>query len=352
MSYLETVSRILGGPKKRLPTLKARIAYLTNVSLMPCLICYLAFTRSFIYRYFGHPATLQGVSMECSKFGWLNNASIRMTCNNRPLDIHATLALAWLSLFSVQALLQKFNLWEAHKKVGKYLGFIAVINVVGMLQLATYDIISPMVTERPPVFTPFMFGTAIIMIWCLYESYQGLASTPRDVDRHIMWITRAFLMSFTTPVIRFYPIVLRYIFSTKCIKQQEALDTWVIGSMTVSCALSLYLFYLVNKACLDEPFDIFLNGFIAFTGVAIVIDFVQTFNKGTFIGHMYKCWKDGNAGPTIFDSVPAHPLLIFVFVCLFFAWLFMILVDSGLEEEEDEDIPTEDTGLLTGNIKV
>lgn len=283
--------------------------------------------------------------MQCSRFGWLNNASIRMTCDNRPLDIHATLAISWLSLYTLQAILQKFKLWNVHKKVGKYLGFIAVINVVGMLQLATYDIVSPMVTERPPVFTPFMFGTAVIMIWCLYESYQGLAASPRDVDRHILWICRAFLMSFTTPVIRFYPIVLRYIFSTACIKQQQALDTWVIGSMTVSCVLSLYLFYLVNKACLEEPFDLFLNGFIAFTGVAFIIDIIQTWNKGTFIGHMYKCFADGEGGPTIFDSVPAHPILIFVVVCLFFVWLFTILVGET-EDDSEEGVVTEDTALL------
>lgn len=343
MSYIEKLKSILGGPKQKISTQKGRILYLTNISLMPCLICYLAFTRSFIYRFFGHPATLDGVSMECSKFGWLNNASIRMTCNNRPLDIHATLALSWLSLYSVQAVLQKFNFTEAHKKVGKYLGFIAFINIIGMLQLATYDIISPMVTERPPVFTPFMFGTAIIMSWCLYESYSGLYSTPRDIDRHAMWMTRGFLMSFTTPVIRFYPIVLRYIFSTNCIKQQQALDTWVIGSMTVSCVLSLYLFYLVNKACLEDPMDIFLQGFIAFTAGAFVIDMIQSATKGTFVGHMYQCWADGDAGPTIFTSVPAHPLLIFVFIILFFVWLFSILV--GETEDDEEDVVTEETPL-------
>ena len=61
----------------------------------------------------------------------------------------------------------------------------------------------------------------------------------------------SFLPWLLNVLIRFYPIVLRYVFSTDCIKQQQSLDTWVIGSMTVSCVLSFYLFYLVNKACLD-----------------------------------------------------------------------------------------------------
>jgi len=130
-------------------------------------------------------------------------------------------------------------------------------------------------------------------------------------------------MSFTTPVIRFYPLVLRYVFSTACIKKQLALDTWVIGSMTVSCVMTLWFFYLVNKACLDKPYDIFLKGFMAFTAVAFVIDFVQTFSLGTFIGHMYQCWKDGDAGPTIFDAFPFHPLVNLFFIVVIFLASFL-----------------------------
>ena len=95
---------------------------------------------------------------------------------------------------------------------------------------------------------------------------------------------RAFLISFTTPVIRFYPIIMRYIFSTECIKQKEALDTWVIGSMAVAATFTLYLFWLVNKACLKEPVDLFLKGFIAFEICCILIDMQQTATRGFFSG--------------------------------------------------------------------
>lgn len=333
----DTVVKAVCGPSKRLPTHKARVMYLTNISLLPCLICFLAFSRSFIYRYIKTPPdTLEGVDIKCEKYGWLNNASIRMTCENRPLDIHATLALSWLVLYTTQALLMKFNLRKLHMATGKLLGVVAVINVVGMLQLSTMDIINPMVTERPPIFTPFMFGTAIIMSWCLYESYSGLWSVPRDMDRHALWITRCFLMSFTTPVIRFYPLVLRYVFSTACIKQKLSLDTWVIGSMTVSCLLSLWFFYLVNKACLDQPFDIFLNGFIAFTAVAFVIDLIQTIKMGTFIGHMYQCYKDGLSGPTVFDALPFHPLFNLSMIFVSIIVLFVVFVGPGDESGEDD----------------
>jgi hypothetical protein len=283
----------LAGPKERLPSLKDRINYLTNLSLTPCLICYLAFTRSAIYRFISTPDEYQGVDLKCSKFGWLNNASVRMTCNNRPLDIHATLAMMWLTLFTIQTLAIKFKFHKMHKFVGKYLGIVALINVVGMLQMSVYDIFVPMVTERPKIFTPFMFMTAWIVLGCLYMSNKGLSATPRNIDQHILWMVRAFLMSFTTPVIRFYPIVMRYIFSTECIKQKEALDTWVIGSMTVASTGTLYLFWLANKACLKEPVDLFLKGFIAFEVCCIVIDLQQTATRGVFFWHMYTCYRDG-----------------------------------------------------------
>jgi len=101
-------------------------------------------------------------------------------CNNRPLDIHATLAMMWLTLFTIQTLAIKFQFHTIHKLVGKYIGIIALINVGGMLQMSVYDILVPMVTERPKIFTPFMFMTAWIVLGCLYMSNKGLKATPRD----------------------------------------------------------------------------------------------------------------------------------------------------------------------------
>jgi uncharacterized membrane protein len=338
IDYLKQIGSILAGPKQKLPTLKLRMRYLTNLSLMPCFICFLAFTRSFIYRYIkAPPPFIDEVSMTCSKFGWLNNASIRMTCNNRPLDIHATLAMTWLTLFTLQTLTRKFHFNKIHKYLGIVGQPIAVINCVGMIQLTLFDIISPMKTERPPIFTPFMFLTACIIFVCLYQSWLGLRATPMDVDMHALWIVRAFLMSFTTPIIRFYPIVLRYIFSTACIKDEMSLNTWVIGSMTVAATLTLYLFWLANKACLDDPVDNFLKGFIVFEVGCVFIDIIQTFTKGTFFGHMYRCYKEGRAGPTIFDSWPVHPLLLLLFVAVFCVWVFYLLVQGYDDDDDDAD---------------
>lgn len=293
------------GPKEKLPTRTARVSYLTNLSLIPCLICYLAFTRPAIYRFLPSykPDELEGVDLRCPTFGWLNNASVRMTCGNRSLDIHATLAISWLTLFTAQAVLQFFGARDLHRKVGKYLGPVALINVLGMLQLSVYDVLVPMVTERPWIFTPFMFATAWIVLGCLFMSWKGLKAKPIDIDAHSLWMVRAFLMSFTTPVIRFYPIVLRYIFSTECIKTQAALDTWVIGSMTVASTFTLYLFYLANKAALKNPIDKFFLFFAAFEVCALLIDAKQTYDMGFFYSHMYTCWKHGPDHPTLGGAV-------------------------------------------------
>ena len=338
------------GPKKALPTKDQRINYLVNVSIMPCLICFLAFTRSVIWRFFKEPPPVfEGVDMTCSKFGWLNNASIRMTCNNRPLDIHATLAFLWLTLYTVQTMFQKFGMKKAHRVVGKFGFILAILNVFGMVLLATYDIFYPMETERPPEFTWFMFMTAAIILYCIIRSllYVNFVPNlitskkyPRDVEKHALWMCRAFLMSFTTPVIRFYPLILRYIFSTECIKKEESLTTWVLGSMIVASTLTLVIFWLVNRNLMEnkEPVDWFFMGFVGFEVMAIIIYMLQSFRDGIFIVHMAECWERGEAGKTFLNSLPIHPLLTLALTVGLFVWLFIILVKPGGMVAEDNDV--------------
>jgi hypothetical protein len=281
------------GPKERLPAFKDRVRFLSNLSLTPIFICYVAFTRAFIYRFISTPDKYAGVDMKCSKFGWLNNASVRMTCNHRPLDIHATLAMMWLALYTIQTLAIRFNFRKTHKFVGKYLGWIAALNVAGMVLMSVYDLFVPMETDRPNIFRPIMVATALLVSSCVFMSGKALAATPRDLDQHILWIVRAFLVSFTTPIIRFYPIVLRHIFSTECIQQKENLETWVIGATTVAVLVCQYLFWLANRACLKDPVDSFFMFFGAFATFVVVVDIHQTLTKGFFFWNMYKCHRDG-----------------------------------------------------------
>jgi hypothetical protein len=129
---------------------------------------------------------------------------------------------------------------------------------------------------------------------CIHERQgKALQATPRDLDQHILWIVRAFFVSFTTPIIRFYPIVLRHIFSTECVKQKENLETSVIGATTVAVLFCTYLNWLANKAYLKEPVDLFFMFFSAFTTFVVVVDVQQTLTKGFFFWNMYKCHRDG-----------------------------------------------------------
>ena len=51
---------------------------------------------------------------------------------------------------------------------------------------------------------------------------------------------------------------------------------------------------------------------------------------------MYRCYKEGRAGPTIFDSWPVHPLLLLLFVAVFCVWVFYLLV-QGYDDDDDAD---------------
>ena len=42
---------------------------------------------------------------------------------------------------------------------------------------------------------------------------------------------------------------------------------------------------------------------------------------------------NGEAGDTIFNELPFHPLVIFAFIMAMFAWLFVLMVGSSEEED-------------------
>merc|ERR1712048_869533 len=149
------------------------------LSVVPVLICFLAFTRSLIYRFWEIGDKFVGfgnaefkIEKKCEGYGWLNNASFKVTCDNRSLDIHALAALAWLFIFALQVFFIAFrNLSKifrnSHKTIG-WLGFaIAIMNIIGMIVLATVDLIYPMDgSKRPPTFTPFMWMIAHSTFTC------------------------------------------------------------------------------------------------------------------------------------------------------------------------------------------
>jgi hypothetical protein len=121
-----------------------------------------------------------------------------------------------------------------------------------------------------------MVMTALLVSSCALMSGKALQATPRDLDQRTLWVVRAFLVSFATPVVCFCTIVLRHTFSNECVQQKANLDASVIEATTVAGLLCLCLFWLANKACLKEPVDLFFEAFLALVVFVAVVDVHQT----------------------------------------------------------------------------
>lgn len=302
-----------GGDKEKtgnpfyIQSVKGRLDALCALSLFPVVVCFAAFTRPVIYRITGGMVggdfkdVLGGgkedvsLGQPCKKFGWLNNAQFTVTCDNKSLDIHSILAVVWLVLFSTQILFIKFNFRGFHKKVGKYGMPIAFMNALGMMQFAAYDFFYPMeYTSRPAVFTPFMWFLSVEMILYLRESYNCLQV--HDIAGHSLWMYRAFVKSFSTPVMRFYPMVLRYFFGTQCAELNK--HKGVFAAMTIAAFFITLLSYLANLVTLKNPNDAFMRTTFIKSFVTLLVEIAMAYKSGSFIYGMYNCWK---VGPDNFD---------------------------------------------------
>jgi hypothetical protein len=256
--------------------------FLLQLSYTPILICVLAFARSAFYRITYNPP-------ECSKFGWFSSSSGEFTCDHKPLDFHATLALAWLSVFSIQVGLMVFGQNRLHKLFGKTGFSIAFANAAGMFWLAIHDTLHPMkTTDRPPDFTPFMFLVAAKLTLCLIFSVQAIMSkNNRDVENHFLWIFRGFITSFTTPVIRFYPAVLRHLAGRDCFEQHR--EKFVMGAMFVSELTCVILYSLAQVKTRKKFWDLFIKLQVLTFVTAAVKEFQFAGEHGLFISGMVQC---------------------------------------------------------------
>lgn len=256
-----------------------RKLYLLRLSKLPVLICVVSFARSVVYRLTYKPP-------ECSSFGWFSSSSGEFNCDHKPLDFHATLALLWLATFSIQVLLLDFGYNKMHRLFGKIGFVIAILNAGGMFWLAIHDTYHPMEkTDRPADFTPFMFLVAVKLTACLVLAMKAIADT--DYEAHMLWIFRGFLTSFTTPVIRFYPAVLRHLAGDDCF--QEHRHKFVMGAMFVA-ELTCVLFYSLAQRNVKKDFwDLFMKmQVVTFVAAAFTeLRFIE--DHGTFITGMTKC---------------------------------------------------------------
>ena len=250
---------------------------------MPILICILAFARSAYYRVTYKPP-------ECQSFGWFSSSSGEFQCDHKPLDLHASLALIWLAIFSTQVVLLYAGFNQAHRLFGK-LGFVgAFANALGMFWLAIQEAFyNPMErTDRPSDFTPFMFLVAVKLTVCLgFAVAAVMDSNNRNIEEHMLWIYRGFITSFTTPVIRFYPAVLRHLIGDDCF--QDNRDKFVMGAMFVSELVCAIVYSMVQLRTRKVFWDVFMK-VQALTFVAALVKEVEfVARNGTFVGGMVMC---------------------------------------------------------------
>ena len=225
--------------------------YILQLAIVPVAVCVIAFAQAAVYR-----MTL--VPPECRSFGWYSSSSGEFQCDYKPLDLHASAALSWLAIFGIQVTFLLAGKNSMHRTFGK-LGLVGAFwNAAGMFWLAYQDIVNPMTkTDRPADFTPFMFLVAFKLTVCLCLSTYNIAKKNRDVEGHMVWMFRGFITSFTTPIIRFYPMVLRLLSGEDCFEQHRG--KFVMGAMFVSEVTSVVIYTLLQLKTQPKFWDTFMK---------------------------------------------------------------------------------------------
>ena len=268
---------------------------LLRLSYVPVLVCIVAFTRSAVYRLNGAIQRNQG---GCQRFGWYSSSSAEFQCDHKPLDVHASLALMWLAVYALQVLLLATGNPKWHRRLGRLGLVVALLNCAGMFLLATAELdpeTAMKKTDRPDDFTPFMFLVATKVTVCVSLSIWALYGKPKcDVEAHKLWMFRAFLSSFTTPVIRFYPLVLRLLAGTDCFQQHR--EKFVMGSMFVSELVCVVVYTVAQRQTRTQFWDMFMKLQAVTFGVAVFKEIYFASTHGTFIAGMAECAADKYAG--------------------------------------------------------
>jgi hypothetical protein len=197
----------------------------------------------------------------------------------------------WLATYAIQVSLIATGRQNIHKITGKVGFIVALANAAGMFYLAIQDTINPMPkTDRPPDFTPFMFLVATKVTICLLVSLMKIRS--QDVEGHILWIYRGFVSSFTTPVIRFYPLLLRMLAGQDCFDRNRT--KFVMGAMFVSELVCIVLYTMVQRKTQKLFWDAFMKIQAVTFLIALVKDVKFASENGFFVTGMIQCWSEQN----------------------------------------------------------
>merc|ERR1712048_689213 len=110
---------------------------------------------------------------------------------------------------------------------------------------------------------------------CTKASYDALKK--KEYDVHALWMFRAFVETFSTPVIRFYPLVLRYWFGTECVKLND--EKVVIAAATIALTMVTFYHYQANKMFFKQPIDSFMKVALMKLFVLLLVEARNVFTK-------------------------------------------------------------------------
>lgn len=239
----------------------------------------------------------QNPTMKCKRFGWYASGSAKVSCDHKALDIHGVSALGWLTVYAIQIVLLAIHKGKWHKYFG-YLGaIVAFINVGGIFWFTIDSIVNPMKeTNRPKDFTPFMILIGVEVATCIWMSFYALfIKAKKDIDQHMIWICRAFMISFTTPIMRFYPLIVRLVFGWGCFEAHK--KKFVIEAGFVSGVTCFILHFLTQRYTQRKFFDIFMVVQILFLFPVTTKQITYSSEHGSFLVGMVQCAAAASSTP-------------------------------------------------------
>ena len=265
-----------------LPTLQQRKNFLLKMSYMPVAVCFISFGKAAVNR------ILSFHNNKCQKFGWYSSANGDVICDHKLMDFHAITALMWLAIFVIQVLVLIWKKPKWHKYFGR-LGMVgAFVTVGGMFWIAIQDMFHPIEdTDRPPHFTKFMVIVAATMMIFLIMSTYALMKKKRDIDQHMIWIFRSFVTSFSTPMVRLYPLLLRVALGQSCLDMNR--HRIAIESVFVS-KLTIVLVYVIAQRYTQPKFwDMYMKFQFVTMMLSIFENFRYASEHGSFLSGMVQC---------------------------------------------------------------
>ena len=168
----------------------------------------------------------------------------------------------------------------------------AFVTAGGTFWMAIHDIfVDPMKnSHRPAAFIPVMVLTGLKLVLCLVMSTYAVVTNKkkkRNIDQHMIWIFRALITSFSQPMMRVYPFILRLIFDYDCFEENR--PRAVMGAMFISQISCFVLDYIAQRYTQQKIWDTYMKLIAFVLMIATIKEVTFVLEHGTFIGGLVQC---------------------------------------------------------------